>query len=243
MESIGFHHGDSQAPVSDLLMAHGGAGNNLDDWRYEMRREIQEILPNVFLGPYSACRDTQALRAKGITHIVCFFDSKESTIFRTNTLASLFEYTCIEVSDSPLQNLIPQFPTSTKLFNNAINSGGKVLACCNGGMSRSPTFVIAYIMETFRVDFIRAYQFVQGKRLCINPNEGFKSQLKEYEPIYSAWRWRADSTEEDTNRQIARRRPAPDDDEDEDLRRHPRIDSRIPEDHDRASTGISGMIM
>jgi len=44
MESIGFHHGDSQAPVSDLLMAHGGAGNNLDDWRYEMRREIQEIL-------------------------------------------------------------------------------------------------------------------------------------------------------------------------------------------------------
>jgi hypothetical protein len=44
MESIGFHHGGSQAPVSDLLMAQGGAGNNLDDWRYEMRREIQEIL-------------------------------------------------------------------------------------------------------------------------------------------------------------------------------------------------------
>jgi protein-tyrosine phosphatase len=74
--------------------------------------------------------------------------------------------------------LIPQFPTATKLFNNALASGGKVLACCMGGMSRSPTFVIAYIMETFRVDFIRAYHFVQGKRLCINPNEGFKSQLK-----------------------------------------------------------------
>jgi serine/threonine/tyrosine-interacting protein len=130
------------------------------------------------LGPYSACRDTQALKSKGITHIVCFFDNKESTIFRTDALATFFEFTCIEVSDSPLQNLIPQFPTATKLFNNAISSGGKVLACCNGGMSRSPTFVIAYIMETFRVDFIRAYQFVQGKRLCINPNEGFKSQLK-----------------------------------------------------------------
>lgn len=132
----------------------------------------------MFLGPYSACRDTQNLKSKGITHIVCFFDHNEAALFRTNNLASAFQFTCIEVSDSPLQNLIPQFPNATKLFNNAVNSGGKVLACCNGGMSRSPTFVIAYIMETFRVDFIRAYHFVQGKRLCINPNEGFKSQLK-----------------------------------------------------------------
>jgi hypothetical protein len=46
------------------------------------------------------------------------------------------------------------------------------------------------------------------------------------------------------NRQTSRRRPAPDDDEEEEeMRRHPRIDSRIPEDHDRASTGISGMLL
>jgi hypothetical protein len=44
MDPIGFQHGDNQLPVSDLLMAQGGAGNSLDDWRYEMRREIQEIL-------------------------------------------------------------------------------------------------------------------------------------------------------------------------------------------------------
>jgi hypothetical protein len=55
MESIGFHHSDSQAPVSDLLMAHGGAGNNLDDWRYEMRREIQEILVRNNADRYRSC--------------------------------------------------------------------------------------------------------------------------------------------------------------------------------------------
>jgi len=27
---------------------------------------------------------------------------------------------------------------------------------------------------------------VQQKRFCINPNEGFMSQLREYEPIYQA---------------------------------------------------------
>jgi hypothetical protein len=45
------------------------------------------------------------------------------------------------------------------------------------------------------------------------------------------------------NRQTARRRPAPDDDEDEEMRRHPRIEGRLPEDRDRASTGISGMML
>lgn len=32
----------------------------------------------------------------------------------------------------------------------------------------------------------RAYAIVQQRRFCINPNEGFMAQLKEYEPIYQA---------------------------------------------------------
>lgn len=32
----------------------------------------------------------------------------------------------------------------------------------------------------------QAFSFVQGKRFCINPNEGFIAQLMEYEPIYKA---------------------------------------------------------
>lgn len=59
-----------------------------------------------------------------------------------------------------------------------ISQQGKVVVCCNGGMSRSPTFVIAYVMEVFKIDASQAYHFVQGRRLCINPNDGFKSQLK-----------------------------------------------------------------
>lgn len=34
--------------------------------------------------------------------------------------------------------------------------------------------------------FRRAYSMVQQRRFCINPNEGFMTQLKEYEPIYQA---------------------------------------------------------
>jgi hypothetical protein len=44
MESVTHSQNDGQLSENDLLMAHGGSTSNLDDWRYEMRREIQEIL-------------------------------------------------------------------------------------------------------------------------------------------------------------------------------------------------------
>lgn len=118
------------------------------------------------------------LKEKGITHILCFVDSAEAKLFRTEALASYFHYQHYLVSDNNLQNLIQYFPTTSEQIRNVISNGGKVVVCCNGGMSRSPTFVIAYVMESFQIDASQAYHFVQAKRLCINPNDGFKSQLK-----------------------------------------------------------------
>jgi serine/threonine/tyrosine-interacting protein len=34
--------------------------------------------------------------------------------------------------------------------------------------------------------FRKAYSIVQQRRFCINPNDGFIGQLREYEPIYQA---------------------------------------------------------
>ncbi|KAI8993263.1 protein-tyrosine phosphatase-like protein [Pilobolus umbonatus] len=183
----------------------------LDDWQYEMRRDIQEIIPGLYLGPYSTCRQIDYLKSKGITHVLSIIDGHEAQLFRTANLSSQFQYNQIQVDDSNLQNLIQIFPLTFQWIHEAISMGGKVVVCCNGGMSRSPTFVIAYIMELFQVDAMQAYHFVQGKRLCINPNDGFKSQLKEYEPIYrarqSSMMMKGDESNKDQRR---RRRSIPD---------------------------------
>jgi serine/threonine/tyrosine-interacting protein len=131
----------------------------------------------VFLGPFSACKNISELQQKGITHIMCFFDQAESRIFRTDTVAQHFNFQQYIVNDTILQNLIQHFPTVSHTIDN-ITSTGKVVLCCNGGMSRSPAFMVAYVMEKYDLDAIQAYQFVQAKRLCINPNDGFKCQLK-----------------------------------------------------------------
>ena len=57
---------------------------------------------------------------------------------------------------------------------------------CNDGMSRSASLVIAYIMQTYGLDFKTALNHVQQRRFCVQPNDGFEQQLKEFEPIYRA---------------------------------------------------------
>lgn len=108
---------------------------------------------------------------------MCFFDEAETRIFRIDAVAQHFAFKQFIVSDTILQNLIQHFPTVSKCIDMIIPQG-KVVLCCNGGMSRSPAFVVAYVMEKYNLDTIQAYQFVQSKRLCINPNDGFKCQLK-----------------------------------------------------------------
>ena len=45
----------------------------VDDWTYTMRREMQEIVPGLFLGPWAAAgkKNLSKLESAGITHIVC----------------------------------------------------------------------------------------------------------------------------------------------------------------------------
>ncbi|TPX32544.1 hypothetical protein SmJEL517_g04396 [Synchytrium microbalum] len=193
------------------------------DWKYEMRREMQEILPGLWLGPIQSAKNVQALKEHGITHVVCIRDSGEKHIVRP-FFPTDFIYYEIEVSDSPMQNLIPYFPDAKKFIGNALNQGGRVFVHCNGGISRSPAFVVAFVMESQHWDYHTAFSFVQNKasvvalRFCMNPIEQFKLQLKEYEPIYNARENIAslNYTPEQTLMQGAKRRPMPDED-DEDM--------------------------
>lgn len=44
-----------------------------NEWKYTMRRSMQEIIPGVFLGPHAAAMKSHldTLMNTGITHIIC----------------------------------------------------------------------------------------------------------------------------------------------------------------------------
>jgi protein-tyrosine phosphatase len=52
---------------------------------------------------------------------------------------------------------------------------------CAAGLSRSPTFAIAFLMKENKWHFEKAFEFMKSKKTTINPNFGFKNQLKLYE--------------------------------------------------------------
>lgn len=51
---------------------------------------------------------------------------------------------------------------------------------CAGGVSRSASFIIAYLMKKENMTYLDAFAYVKQRRNVINPNPGFKTQLNEY---------------------------------------------------------------
>ncbi|KAJ8080786.1 hypothetical protein AAF712_006787 [Marasmius tenuissimus] len=157
------------------------------EWRYEMRRECQEILPGLFLGPFVASKSLETLKSLNITHIVCIRDAKEAFSVRPR-FPEHFIYLTLDVEDNEEQNLIRLFPSAKTFIDEAIapGRGGKVLVHCNGGISLSPAFVVMFVMQYYSLSWEDALHLVQNRRYCISPNGGFLTQIKEYEAIYRA---------------------------------------------------------
>jgi len=163
------------------------ADNEMNDWSYTMRRQMQEICPGIYLGPYAcaAKNKLEALKASGITHLICIRHVMESNIIKPN-FPHDFSYMVLDVADNFEQNIIQFLPKTREFIDNALQSQGKVVIHGNAGISRSAAIVIGYVMEKFGLTYKDAFQYVQSKRFCVNPNNHFIHQLSEYEVIYRA---------------------------------------------------------
>jgi len=75
--------------------------------------------------------------------------------------------------DVPWENMIRHFTDSSRFIRNALKCGGVVFVHCYGGVSRSATLVIAFLMQEFNMCMFDAMSFVKSKRPVVFPNPGF----------------------------------------------------------------------
>uniref|UniRef100_A0A4W5LF89 Serine/threonine/tyrosine interacting protein n=1 Tax=Hucho hucho TaxID=62062 RepID=A0A4W5LF89_9TELE len=142
-----------------------------------------EILPGLFLGPYSAAMKSKlsVLERQGITHMVCVRQDIEANFIKPN-FPHKFRYLVLDIADNPVENIIRYFPMVSFSMR-------KVLVHGNAGISRR-CIVTKYLVkcpaEMCWLFYRDAFSHVQERRFCINPNVGFVHQLQEYEAIYSA---------------------------------------------------------
>ncbi|OCF60559.1 serine/threonine/tyrosine-interacting protein [Kwoniella mangroviensis CBS 10435] len=163
-------------------LAPMGGGNN--EWKYEMRREAQQIIPGLWLGPFQSSTNLKKMKLMGITHVLCIRDKKESSLIYPR-FPTEFRYMTLDISDNTDQNLITIFPKCRDFIEEAMTMGGTVLAHCNGGIALSPAIVVGYLMWKFNLSADNALAYVQSKRYCVS-TMSFQNQFKEYEPIQMA---------------------------------------------------------
>ncbi|KAF2479575.1 protein-tyrosine phosphatase-like protein [Neohortaea acidophila] len=173
--------------------------NPVFEWTYERRRDAQLILPYLYLGPMTAAKDEEWLKREGITAILAVrqkgaFESKlmNSALRKAEALGLQFQ--ALDVAGHA--ELIQLFPQTTQWIHQHVTSVyeqyqamGKVLVFCESGNERSAGVVAAYLMETHvDVDYIKAMQFVQAQRFCVNFDDGMKRLLQGYWDILCARR-------------------------------------------------------
>ena len=86
-------------------------------------------------------------------------------------------YHHLNIKDSPDQNILDYFDQVFKIINDTHNN---VVINCQGGISRSSSFIIAYLLNCGN-SYEESYNIVKSSRSIICPNRGFVEQLKKYE--------------------------------------------------------------
>jgi protein-tyrosine phosphatase len=160
---------------------------------------IDEIIPRLFLGGDDVALSRDILDDKMITHILNL----------TTNVPNKFEpdiiYKQIKIYDLLDQEIIEYFEQTFKFINDALNNeNNSILVHCNistlecskfiiihiyilihlgnAGVSRSSSFVIAYLLQKrLCKTYDEAYRHVKSKRSKIFPNDGFVRQLKKFE--------------------------------------------------------------
>lgn len=205
--------------ISEALQKLDDLVPNKQEWKYEMRREAQETLPGVYVGPFQPSWNLETLTRLGITHILCIAESREQHLFKAK-FPHLITYLILEIRDADDQNLIRIFPQTMNFIDLALSQGGKVLVHCGDGISRSPAVVTAYVMCKADLSHDDAFLFVQSRRFCVAPRVEFQHQLEAYKPIYNASQTMAYSSFAGggggVNQRGSRRRAREDDDDDDD---------------------------
>lgn len=130
-----------------------------------------KITNNLYLGSTCA-RHPDILRSLGIKYIVTC--NKEDKPYKKGEFVSFH----LLWDDDPDQILFPSIVEAYNFMNAAINRGQKVLVHCYAGISRSASVVIFYLMMKRGWGFQKAYEYVKQRRKIVDPNDGFRNQLK-----------------------------------------------------------------
>lgn len=171
-------HGMSVAAHEEEKLMCGEA---LVEWargrgKVKSERAMSRVTPEgLYVGGWMAASERENLDARRIAHVVnvgggeCRFDGAG------------VEYLFLGVRDRPDAQLLPYLEDAAAFVRRGLAGHGGVLVHCRGGISRSPTVVLAYLVRYRGLSLAQAQFVVACARPPASPNAGFMDQLAEFE--------------------------------------------------------------
>uniref|UniRef100_A0A0X3NYR2 Dual specificity protein phosphatase 22 n=1 Tax=Schistocephalus solidus TaxID=70667 RepID=A0A0X3NYR2_SCHSO len=132
------------------------------------------IVPGIYVGGISSAKSEAQLDENRITHIC-------SALHYPLTVDQGRIHKQFLVRDSPDEDLSKHFLTAAEFIHSGRVSNGSVLVHCACGISRSVSFVIAYLLCITDFSLSDLYKALRAARVGACPNTGFLRQLQHFE--------------------------------------------------------------
>ncbi len=132
--------------------------------------EINKIADGLYLTNFKHAKDYKTLKALGIRQIL----TVGAELPRHGE--PMFKAMHVRINDSPDENIKKYFNSTYNFINR-----GPTLVHCAAGISRSATIVAAFLMRKYKLPMDKALAHIWECRKIINPNHGFKQQLRVFE--------------------------------------------------------------
>lgn len=139
---------------------------------------MSEIIPHkLYLGSIDDAINVIWLKSVGITDVLTVAtDCDEYADVLVGTNITHHVYKAYDISSQNLSNAFPELFT-------IIDSAKTILVHCMMGISRSATVVLGYMMYSQKMYLDEATRHVLMSRCFIFPNNGFITQLINYEKV------------------------------------------------------------
>ena len=135
-----------------------------------------EIFNWLYLGTFSNACDIKELRRLKVNYVL-----NVANECINKKLPKDIKELHLKIKDFDEFELYNYFDEANEFINKCKEEGNVLLVHCKLGISRSASFIIAYLIKFNKMSAKEALEFVKEKRNQVRPNEGFINQLEEYE--------------------------------------------------------------
>ena len=141
-------------------------------------KDVNEIIPNLWLGNYKAAYDKNFLKKYNIKYIVSIMDNFNNN-YRYDNIAYLF----IPVTDEDVckLNMIDIFNITTNFISNGLNKNKGVLVHCKQGHHRSASIIAAFLFKHLNMNYTKVINYIRAIRpYALRRNTCISKKMYEY---------------------------------------------------------------